>query len=447
MSFVERMVNDMKNKYLRLTLSERKSIEQSLKIGASLSSVARNLKRSKGTISREIVRNSVYRKTGGSGTVFNNCVNRSVCEEGNLCIDNEYCKRIKCCSCNLCFYVCKKYIRETCLRLSTPPYVCNGCNKLKRCTLEKCFYKAHIADKSANSLLKISREGVNLSEDECSRLNDIVSPLIKNGQSPWHICKTQKDLLMISDKTLYRYISANLFDVKDTNLERKVKMKPRKKKQDIKIEKACREGRTYRDFLTYIEKYPDIEVVQMDTVIGKKGANEKVLLTIHFPNSHFMLAFIRDANTARSVTESFDIIKRNLGHNRFEGIFPLILTDNGPEFSNPSAIELDTEDNEIGPVWTKIYYCDPYSPYQKGAIEAGHRFIRKILPKGTSMNTLNQEDINLMMSHINSYARNSLGGLTPIEMFSKINGNTMAKMLGIKSIPFNEINLTPTLLK
>ena len=130
----------------------------------------------------------------------------------------------------------------------------------------------------------------------------------------------------------------------------------------------------------------------MDTVEGKKGAGQKVLLTIIFPHTEFMLAFIRDANTARSVTEIFDEIKTKLGFNRFEEIFPILLTDNGSEFSNPSAIETD-EDMHI---WTHIFYCDPNCAYQKGSIEAGHRLIRKVIPKGTSLNNFTQEDIDLM---------------------------------------------------
>ena len=400
------------------------------------------LDRCKDTISREILRNPTYRRTGGYGTVFNNCARRNVCGEERIC-DNEDCRRSYCCGCTFCFYVCKKYERENCPKLKSPPYVCNGCKKRRTCTLEKAFYIAKDADKAAAKELRDARSGINLSEEECARLDNIVSPLIKQGQSPWHICQTQKDALMISDKTLYSYIAANLFKATNHSLERKVKMKPRKKKPQVKVERACREGRTYRDFWDWSDNHPDTEVVQMDTVIGAKGGGEKVLLTIIFPQSQFMLAFIRDANTARSVTKIFDQLKLDLGYNRFEELFPVILTDNGPEFSNPSAIETD----EDGLLWTNIFYCDPNCANQKGSIEAGHRFIRKVMPKGKSMNRFTQQDIDLMMCHINSYTRKALGGETPLEAFSRIHGNRMAKMLGIRPIPPDEINLTPKLLK
>jgi IS30 family transposase len=309
--------------------------------------------------------------------------------------------------------------------------------------LEKAYYNAAQAEKTASNLLRDSRSGLNVDPSELSRLSAIVSPLIRQGQSPWHIANTQKDLLMLSDKTLYTYIAANLFEATNLDLLRKVKMKPRKAKPQPKVEKACREDRSYRDFLNHMEQYPDTAVVQMDSVIGKKGGGEKCLLTIHFPYSQFMIAFLRDANTARSVTAAFEYLKLILGHNRFEAIFPVILTDNGSEFSNPSAIE----SGEDGLLWTKIFYCDPNAAYQKGSIEANHKLLRMVLPKGRSLNGLSQADISIVMSHVNSYARKSLGGLTPVNVFSRMHGNRITKMLGISQVDPHKINLTPSLLK
>jgi IS30 family transposase len=339
--------------------------------------------------------------------------------------------------------VCPAYRKEACARLKEAPYVCNGCERRRKCTLEKALYNAAEAERGAVRTLRESRSGINVDPEEIKRLSAVVSPLIRQGQSPWHIANTQKDLLMVSDRTLYSYIAANLFEASVTDLLRKVKMRPRRTKPGPKVERACRNGRGYRDFLVLMEKFPDTGVVQMDTVIGRKGGGEKCLLTIHFPVSRFMLAFLRDANTARSVTEAFDGIKRALGFNRFEELFPLVLTDNGSEFSNPSAIETDGD----GLLWTCVFYCDPNCAYQKGSIEANHRLLRMIFPKGKSLNTFSQDDVNLALSHINSYARKALGGLSPFNVFTRMHGNGAAKSLGVEPIETREINLTPSLLK
>ncbi len=137
---------------------------------------------------------------------------------------------------------------------------------------------------------------------------------------------------MLDSKTLYKYIKLGLFSLSPLDLQRMVKMRPRKKKKSIKIEPACRIGRSYRDYLSFLEEHPDIPIVQMDTLEGKKGGEEPVLLTIHFVQSELMLAFLRKNNTAKSVLDVFDHLYALLGANTFKKLFPVILTDNGSEF-------------------------------------------------------------------------------------------------------------------
>ena len=130
----------------------------------------------------------------------------------------------------------------------------------------------------------------------------------------------------------------------------------------------------------------------MDTVEGIKGG--KVLLTIHFVNCSFMLAFIREHNDAQSVINIFNMIENKFGIELFKKLFPVIFTDNGSEFSNQIEIEFNMNTGELR---TQIFYCESGRPDQKDACEVNHEMIRRILPKGTSLDNLTQEDINLMM--------------------------------------------------
>ena len=170
-----------------------------------------------------------------------------------------------------------------------------------------------------------------------------------------------------------------------------------------------------------------------------------MLLTIHFVGTSLMLAFIRDANTSRSVTEIWDMIYRVLGRPLFEKLCPVILTDNGSEFSNPKAIEFGPDGNGIRR--THVFYCDPSWPYQKGAIEVNHELIRRIVPKGKSFDNYTQEDVFLMMDHINSYKRKKLNNRTPYEAFSFYYGEDILKKLGCRSVAAENIILKPRLLK
>ena len=62
-----------------------------------------------------------------------------------------------------------------------------------------------------------------------------------------------------------------------------------------------------------------------DTVEGIKGG--KVLLTIHFVNCSFMLAFIREHNDSQSVIDIFNMLEDKLGLDVFRELFIVILTD------------------------------------------------------------------------------------------------------------------------
>ena len=428
-----------KNKHL--SLEERFTIKSMLDSSASFKEIGRLLGRDCTTISKEVRTHIQFQKTGCFGKPFNDCSNRLNCSVSSLC-SNSTCRFKKCSFCSKCHLYCQHYFKEICPSLSHPPYVCNGCSKRNRCTLEKHLYSAQAAQHEYEAVRSESRSGICLSEAEVLQLDDFISPLICKGQSIHHICSNNPAEIMFSEKTIYNYVDAGIFSARNIDLPRKVSYKPRASSHDsFKVEKACRIGRTYADFLSFLKEWPDCPVVQMDSVEGRKGG--KVLLTLHFVKCEFMLAFLRDRNTAASV---FDVIERlywELLPDRFMKLFPLLLTDNGSEFSNPSALENDAELNRR----TRVFYCEPSAPYQKGAVENNHEFIRRILPKGTSFDSFTQSDVNLMMDHINSYSRANLGDHSPYEMFRLFYGQEILELLGAHSIPPNDILLRPELLK
>ena len=123
----------------------------------------------------------------------------------------------------------------------------------------------------------------------------------------------------------------------------------------------------------------------MDTVEGCRGG--KVLLTIFFTQSDFMLMYLRERNTSQSVIDIFNHLEEVLGIETFKQLFPVILTDNGSEFSNPAAIE----HNSSAVQRTRLFYCDSSSPHQKPHIGRSHEFIRMVFPKGVPLMALIKE--------------------------------------------------------
>ena len=124
-------------------------------------------------------------------------------------------------------------------------------------------------------------------------------------------------------------------------------------------------------------------------------------------------------------------------------MFPLCLTDNGSEFTDPAAIETSPL---TGGRRTRLSYCDPHASWQKGRVENNHLNLRKIFPKGCSFDTFTQADVDLALSHVNSMARRSLNDIPAFKVFESLYGEGVLGKLGLRLVPLGDVNLTPALL-
>ena len=180
----------------------------------------------------------------------------------------------------------------------------------------------------------------------------------------------------------------------------------------------------------------------MDTVRGVREKG-KTLLTMIFVRNSVMLLFLLPDHKAESVIRIFDYLESGLGMERFNRLFPVFLTDNGSEFKNVDALELSPE----GLSRTNVFYCDPMASWQKPHIEKNHEYIRYVLPKGKSMDCYEQEDITLLMNHINSTKRRGLGWKSPYDLVEEDDEDMQAlfELLKMHPIPADEVHLTPEL--
>ena len=80
---------------------------------------------------------------------------------------------------------CRDFEKERCVRLDRAPYVCNGCTKkISHCTIaHKYSYNARFADRKYREKLRDSRTGINMTRRELHKKDQIISPLIQQGQS------------------------------------------------------------------------------------------------------------------------------------------------------------------------------------------------------------------------------------------------------------------------
>lgn len=431
------------DKQKHLNLEARILIETLLNERNSFKSIARQLGKDCTTISKEIKSHICFDKVGTYGRAFNDCrlgIHHQ-CSIQKICHSCTSNQNRLCWTCGKCISSCISYEKYICPKLAKPPYVCNGCTDRSKCSLEKRLYKASYAQKEYEHVKSESRSGFALSESELKQIDDVVSPLLKKGQSLHHIAVHHANELMKSERTLYSYINSGLFTARNIDMPRTIRMRPRKNvSKNLKVDKSCRIGRDFSCFKKYLEEHPDAAVRQIDSVEGVKGG--AVLLTIHFVEQELQLAFLRPHNDSQSVIDIFNRLYIELRTDVFMEVFPVILADNGSEFSNPSAIEFDS----LGNLRSRVFYCDASAPYQKGSCENNHELIRRIIPKGVDIGKYTQEQIDLMMSHINSYARKKLGNKSPYEVFEFQYGRKILEAFHLQKIPADEIILSPELL-
>lgn len=418
-------------------------IEKGLDTSRPLCSIAEELGKDPTTIAKEIRKHRVFQEHNKFNEPAFRCALTKDCHRKNVCSTTLFCRR-ECKHCNKCHNFCKDYIPFDyhCPKTDRAPYVCNGCPKKSGCRLDKYYYRAIRAHKEYKTILVESRTGINISETDLAALDATVSPLVQNGQSIYMILQNHPEITQC-EKTLYNYIDSGVLSVGNLDLPKKVKYKPRKVHDSEINDTGIFEGRTYKDYEEYIKEYPDTKITEMDTVVGPEGSH-KVLLTLHFCAPDFMMAFLLDSKESVGVENTFDSINKAIGTYLFCETIPLILTDRGGEFKHPDALECSI-DNILR---TSIYYCDPMASWQKPHCEKNHEYIRKICPKTTTtFDRLTQEDVNLMMSHINSSCRQSLGGLTPFALAKLMLPKELLDFFGLKEIPADEVILTPELLK
>lgn len=436
-------MNKSKGDHKHLTLSQRIEIEKGLLAGRSFTEMARNIGKDPTTISKEVRRHSQIKQRSKDDFAPVPCANRNKCQVRWLCFKDC---GILCKVCRepgrKCIDRCDQYEPAECPKLLKAPYVCNGCGKRINCLLDKKVYSAKYADDVYREKLVSSREGINQTPFSIQELDLLVSPLILKGQSIAHIYNNHSQEIKCSRRTLYSYIGKSVLTARNLDLRRRVRYKPRKKNtQSSILNREFRKGRTYEAFQKLLKESPSICVAEMDIVEGKKGG--KVLLTMLFRNCSLMLAFLLESKTQESVQRVFDYLTEGLGLETFKSLFPVILTDNGPEFQNPSALETTAN----GKNRTRIFYCNPHSSWQKGMLEKNHEYIRMVVPKGKPFDGYIQEGITLMINHINSEARDSLNGCTPFKLSLLLLNNQLHQILSLQEIAPDEVALKPRLLR
>lgn len=433
----------MSRTFTHLSYDDRLEIERMLSTNAPVTVIAEHIEFSRQTVVREILRSRINEgRARVYGKVWNGCVHQRTCRITKAC---SFCgsSTKRCASCRTvnCVKTCSEFRANNCPQLGRSPYCCNGCVSYSKCAYTRFRYHAKAAQVRADEILVSSRKGIDLEEDELALIARIATPLLANGQAPAQIWQAHGHQMPCSKRSFYRHVKkGHIPGIIALDLPLAVRYKPRTQEKSpsrTNIPADTLKGRTYADFLMLSESQR-AEALEIDCVCGPLGETS-ALLTIYFRPWKFQLVDLLWEKNSTSVALHIDHLGSFLGAD----FPPYTLSDRGTEFSWAEGIETS---GATGEKRTSLFYCDPMRSDQRGASENNHRLIRRIIPKGTSLERLTGVDAATLTSHINSMPRKSLGGKSPMQLALQHLPEEFFEEYGLELIESDKVILKPKLL-
>lgn len=204
----------------------------------------------------------------------------------------------------------------------------------------------------------------------------------------------------ISKTTFYRYIENGVF-LTITNKDLPVKRNKDKQKYDrVKPSRAPR-GKSIEKRPEEIGTRETFGHWEMDCVEGKKGTRKTLLVLTERKTRREIIRLMKD-KTAASVVKALDGIESEMGADLFARVFLTITVDNGSEFTDYEGIERSSLGEEKR---TVVYFCHPYSSYERGSNENQNKMVRRHYPKGYDFTSVTPADIRRLEKWINDYPR------------------------------------------
>lgn len=227
-------------------------------------------------------------------------------------------------------------------------------------------------------------------------LYDDLSPEAIAGQ----IKNRKKNLVPISKDSIRRWIKSIY--------GRKVEYYRKKKKARRYRRRAKSQKLNDRVFINkrpvYINKRQRIGDAEADFIVSGKTGKGIILNVTDRKSRITFLELIIEVNID-NVHRAFQRIKMRF----FE--LKTITTDNDILLQRHKELEILLH--------VQVYFCDPYSSWQKGTVENSNKYVRRDIPKGSNLSKCSKKLIRSIEEKLNRRPLKCLGYKTPGEVLSR----------------------------
>ena len=248
-------------------------------------------------------------------------------------------------------------------------------------------------------------------------LLDRISVLIKEKHySPYAVLRTLKRegfTLIMCETTLYKYIHDGLIPgISDADLYIKSNKKKKEDKARSCFRKPPEKSIIYRPGeINNRDVYGHWEV---DTVYSGQCCKSKTALLVLTERKTLEQYYISIADRSlASVINAFNDLEKHMGLDAFQEKFKSMTADNGAEFGDGTLIECST--TVPGKIRTQVYFCHPFSSYERGQNENQNRFVRRWVKRGGDLSTHTPEEWEMIAEWVNNYPRRKFNGMSTRE--------------------------------
>lgn len=284
-------------------------------------------------------------------------------------------------------------------------------------------YSPDIAQEKAEENLKVRGTQLKIGND-IAYANYIEDKIVNEDYSPAAVLGELKAQgregefnTTVCVATLYSYIDKGVF-LKLTNKDLPVKKNKKRGYKKVRKQQArAAAGDSIEKRPEEIDKREEFGHWEMDSVIGKRGVSKNVLLVLTERKTRDEIIFKLPDHTDEAVVAALDRLERKYGADMFKQIFKTITVDNGSEFADVNGLERSIL--EEGEKRTHLYYCHPYSSWERGTNEVTNKMVRRKVPKGTNFDDKTDEEIEKIEGRINGYPRRIHGYRSAGELFTE----------------------------
>ena len=284
-------------------------------------------------------------------------------------------------------------------------------------------YSPDIAQEKAEENLKVRGTQLKIGND-IAYANYIEDKIVKEDYSPAAVLgelkaqgREKEFNTTVCVATLYSYIDKGVF-LKLTNKDLPVKKNKKRGYKKVRKQQArAAAGDSIEKRPEEIDRREEFGHWEMDSVIGKRGISKNVLLVLTERKTRDEIIFKLPDHTDEAVVAALDRLERRYGVDMFKQIFKTITVDNGSEFADVNGLERSIL--EEGEKRTHLYYCHPYSSWERGTNEVTNKMVRRKVPKGTNFDDKTDEEIEEIENWINGYPRRIHGYRSAGELFTE----------------------------